>query len=163
MTYSGVLYWPLSTLSAARLSAPFFVLILAFIFLRELATKAQLVFLAFTLTGAAIMILNSPYSESDAERVAELGSATYLAYIFLFGETFGAAVGQVLMRKLRDLSNMTVSCYTNISSFCVFLTWTLLDGQDLKAHQEFDGIDWVALVSCSVCVVFAQVFYFVAL
>ena len=60
MIYSGVLYWPLTTLAAARLSAPFFVLILAYICLRELATRAQLIYLAFTLTGAAAMILNSP-------------------------------------------------------------------------------------------------------
>ena len=39
MTYSGVLYWPLSTLASARLSSSFFTLILAYIFLRELATR----------------------------------------------------------------------------------------------------------------------------
>ena len=72
------------------------------------------------------------------------------------------AVGQVLLRKLKNLSNMTVSCYTNLTSIPVFLIWALCAGDDLKAYQNFNTLDWITMVSVSVLLVFAQTLYFVA-
>ena len=92
-----------------------FTLVLACIFLREFATRTEYIYLSLTLTGAALVIANTPESENEETRIAELGSAAFIAYVTLFGEPFSMSVGQVLMRKLRTLSNWTVSCYTNLS------------------------------------------------
>ena len=105
--------------------------------------------------GASVMIIYSPESDTESSRIAALGSASYIAYIFLFGEPFGHALGQVLMRKLRNLSNMTVSCYTNLSSIFVFIIWASIAGQDLGVYQDFNTVDWLALISASILLVFA--------
>ena len=72
--------------------------------------------------------------ESEQGRLATLGSASFLAYLLLLGEPFGMAFGQVMMRKLRNLSNMTVSCYTNLSSLLIFSTAILITGDDVTAY-----------------------------
>ena len=67
------------------------------------------------------------------------------------------------MRSLRKLSNMTVSCYTNLSSIFLLLIWCLSAGKDVFAYEAFSAYDWLAMIACSVLLVFAQVLYFVSL
>ena len=110
------MFWPLTALAAARLAAPFIVIVLSCIFLREYATRTQLFFLFSTLSGAVLIVAAQPEGAADEERIATLGAASFAAYLYLFGEPFGMAVGQVLMRKLKNLSNMTISCYTKLFS-----------------------------------------------
>ena len=79
------MYWPLTTQAAAALAAPFLVVVLAYLILREIATMRIVFFLALTLTGACMIIFNSTVDAKDKARVAELGSASLLAYLVLFG------------------------------------------------------------------------------
>ena len=67
------------------------------------------------------------------------------------------------MRGLRQLSNKTVSCYSNLSSVVVFQIWILISGDDILYFQAFSVYDWLALISASVLLVLAQVCYFTAL
>ena len=95
--------------------------------------------------------------------MASLGTAGFLAYFYLFGEPLGMAVGQVMLRKLRNLSNMTVSCYTNLSSIPVFLIWCFCVGDNILGYESFGWKDWTVLCSVSILLVFAQNFYFISL
>ena len=156
------MYWPITTCATARLACPFFTLILACIFLREFSTRTQYIYLGLTLSGAAVVILNTPESESEMARVAELGGATILAYFLLFGEPLSMSIGQVLMRKLRKLSNWTVSCYTNLSQIIIYIPLALLIGTDLLVYQSFNWLDWVNMVLVSILQVFAQNLYFIS-
>ena len=153
--YTSVMFWPLTITAAARLTAPFVVLVLSSIFLREYASKTTLLLLVLTLSGASMIVFSSPISEEDYARIAALGSASFMAYVFLFGEPFLTGVGQVLMRGLRQLSNKTVSCYTNLASMLVFLVWILISGDDILYFQVFGVYDWLALISASVLLVIA--------
>ena len=94
--------------------------------------------------------------------MAELGSATFVAYIYLFGEPFSMSCGQILTRKLRNLSNMTVSCYTNLSQVCIYLPIALIMSLDLRVYEAFSTLDWITIVTVSVIHVFAQTLFFVA-
>ena len=67
------------------------------------------------------------------------------------------------MRGLRKLSVQTVSCYTNLSCSIIFTIWALCAGDDLIYFKAFTGLDWLALTSTSVLLVFAQNFYFMTL
>ena len=110
-----IMWWPLTTVASAGLARPFIVMILAAIILKEYVTYEQIGFLMMTLTGAMVMIFNSPIGENESVRIAALGSASYLAYVMLFVNPLCSAFGGILMRRLRKLSNLTVSCYTNLS------------------------------------------------
>ena len=81
----------------------------------------------------------------------------------LIGEPLVAAVGMVLMRSLRKLSNMTVSCYANLSTIFIQFVWVYSVGDDLFAYKAFDVYDWLAISACSVCLVFVQVLQMVAM
>ena len=81
------------------------------------------------------MIIFQPETETESARIATLGAASFLAYIYLFGEPFGHALGQVLMRRLRNLSNMTVSCYINLTSIFAFTLWAYLSDADLNTFK----------------------------
>ena len=83
--YSAVMYWPLSTQAAASLASPFLVVILAWLFLRELATLQTVFFLSLTLTGACMIVFNSSANAEDNARIVALGSASLIAYLVLFG------------------------------------------------------------------------------
>ena len=159
----SVMYWPLTVTSSARLAAPLMTVILACICLREFATPLQLVFLALTSGGAIMIVLSSPISEADQTRVATLGAATFMTYVFLFGEPFLNAVGTVMLRGLRKLSNHTVSCYNNLSSSFIFLFLAWQAGDNLLYFQEFNGLDWLALALVSILLVFAQNLYFASI
>lgn len=161
--YTSVMYWPLTVTASARLAAPVLTIMLACVFLREFATKLELLYLAITLSGAIMIVIYSPISEEDQVRMQALGSASFLAYVYLFGDPFGMAVGQVLLRRLRKLSDMTVSCYQNLVTTIIFMLVAYLAGDDLLYFTEFSAFDWLALVSVSVLLVFAQNFYFQAL
>ena len=67
------------------------------------------------------------------------------------------------MRTLRKLSNMTVSCYTNLSSIFVYLVWCLSADKDVFAYEAFSVYDWLAMIACSILLVFAQTLYLVSL
>ena len=79
------MYWPLSTQAAASLAAPFLVVILAYLILRELTTAQTVLFLTITVIGACMIIFNSTANSEDNARIVELGSASFLAYLVLFG------------------------------------------------------------------------------
>ena len=125
------MWWPLTTVASAALLSPFMAMILSAIFLKEFATYEQVGFLLMTLIGAIVMIFYTPESEEESLRIAALGSASVLAYVLLFLNPFVGAAGAVLMRKLRKLSNMTVSCYFNLSGICVYPILCLCIGYDL--------------------------------
>ena len=110
-----------------------------------------------------MVVLSSPISEVDQARVATLGAATFMAYVFLFGEPFLNAVGAVMLRGLRKLSNHTVSCYNNLSSSFIFLILAWQAGDNLLYFQAFNGLDWLALALVSILLVFAQNLYFVSI
>ena len=110
-----------------------------------------------------MVIFNSEINESDEARYDSLGSASFVAYLMLIGEPLVAALGMVLMRSLRKLSNMTVSCYANLSTIFVQFIWVLSIGDDLYAYKAFDVYDWLAISACSVCLVFVQVLQMVAM
>ena len=50
-------------------------------------------YLSLILGAALLIILNSPENPDDVARVASLGAASFIAYVFLFGEPIGMAVG----------------------------------------------------------------------
>ena len=110
-----------------------------------------------------MVIFNTETSEHDDTRLASLGSASFVAYLALIGEPFIVAIGQVLLRSMRELNNMTVSCYSNIIAFVVQFIWLAIAGDDFFAYRAFDVIDWLAITCCSVCLVFMQVLAFTAL
>lgn len=88
------MFWPLSTTAAARLATPFLTCILACIFLREFATKGQLSYITLVLLSAMLIVLNTPpRTDSEQAKIASLGAASFLAYVYLFGEPLGMAVG----------------------------------------------------------------------
>ena len=91
--YTSVMYWPLTTTASVRLAAPLMTILLAAIFLKEFATKPQLFFLFLTMGGAVMIVMSTPVSAEDSARMATLGSASFLAYIYLFGDPLGMAIG----------------------------------------------------------------------
>ena len=96
-------------------------------------------------------------------RIAALGSASFVTYLLLFSEPLGFAVGQVMNRKLRKLSNLTVSAYSNLVSIVLFFIWCVSAKEDLNAWSVYDVYDWIALITSSIFLVFAQILYFVSL
>ena len=60
--FTSVMYWPMTVAASARLIGPMITVVLSSIFLREFATKLQLLFLALTLGGAIMVIQSSPIS-----------------------------------------------------------------------------------------------------
>ena len=105
LLYTSIMYWPLTTTAAARLFAPLMVIILSYFFLRESTNLRTVGFLAITLAGACLIIFNTPENLEEAARIATLGSASFIAYIILIGEPICMSIGQVLLRKLRELGN----------------------------------------------------------
>ena len=110
-----------------------------------------------------MIIFNSETSDLDNTRMASLGSASFIAYLVLFGEPMIVAVGQVLTRSLRRLSNMTVSCYTNFSAILIQFVWVYFAGHDLYAYRDFSVYDTLALTAASIMLVFMQTLSFTAL
>lgn len=90
--------------------------------------------------GAVLIIYFTPESENEVSRVAELGAATFVVYLLLLGGPFSISVGQVLTRALRNLSNMTVSCYTNLSSMVLYIPIALLFHIDVLIFRDFDAL-----------------------
>ena len=88
--------------------------------------------------------------------------ASALAYVMLFTNPLLGAGGAVLMRKLRKLSNMTVSCYMNLSGAFFFMIIGLCMGSDLNTFHNFNKIDWLAMLAASIMFVFAFQLYFVS-
>ena len=67
--YSAVSYWPTTTCQAVMLSAPLLTLIMAWMYLGEVASRSEFSFLMMTLVGAAIIIMNP---SKDDERVSHV-------------------------------------------------------------------------------------------
>lgn len=63
--YTSVMYWPLTTTAAARLASPFLTLLLACIFLREFATKGQLLYISLVMGSAMLIVCNTPPRNAD--------------------------------------------------------------------------------------------------
>ena len=59
MLYANLLYWPLTTIGAARLATPFIALVIAYLFLGEYSSLKQFVCLLITLAGASLIIQNA--------------------------------------------------------------------------------------------------------
>ena len=156
------MYWPITTCAAARLSTPLFTILLSWVFLKEYATPMQLFLLGLSMYGAVLIITNSPKNEFDVARTAELGAATFAAYIYLIGEPFTQSVGQVLTRKLRNLSEMTVSCYTNLSSIALYIPIALLMHYDLSIYCEFGALEWTTMIIIGIMQVAMQILYFLS-
>mmetsp|Transcript_996 Transcript_996/g.1360 ORF Transcript_996/g.1360 Transcript_996/m.1360 type:complete len:154 (+) Transcript_996:547-1008(+) len=70
--------------------------------------------------------------------------------------------GQVLMRKLRELSTMTVSTYTNLSQIIIYIAIALIFKMNLTVYEAFDALDWVTMASIGILHVGAQTLFFVA-
>lgn len=72
-------------------------------------------------------------SEIEEAQINRVNSSNIiLAYICLFGEPISGAIGQILMRLLRNLKHpMTVGTYTNFSAIPVTIGLSLLFGQNL--------------------------------
>ena len=116
-----------------------------------------------TLGGAILIVYNSETSEEETVRITALGSASFITYLLLFSEPFMFALGQVLNRKLRKLSNITVTIYSNLACIFVFFFWCVIAEEDLNAWSAYDSYDWIALITSSIFLVFAQILYFMSL
>ena len=161
--YASAMYWPLTTASAARLAIPFMTFILACVILQEFAQPRVLIYTVLIVSFASMIIFNTESSDLDNTRIEALGSASIVAYLVLFGEPMIVACGQVLTRSLRRLSNMTVSCYTNLSAIFVQFIWVYIAGHDFYAYQNFTVFDTLALTAASIMLVFMQTLSFTAL
>ena len=92
IVYTALVYWSVTAQAAARLSAPVITVILSYFFLKEFASRSELLFLFLTLGSAILVVLGAPQSAEDKAKIESLGSASFIAYIFLIGEPFGNAV-----------------------------------------------------------------------
>ena len=109
---------------------------------------------------ASMVIFNSENSELDDMRV---DSASFIAYLALFGEPFIIAFGMVLMRSLRELNNMTVNTYTNLSAIFILFIWVISSGKDIYAYKAFGVYDWLVLSACSILVAISETLKFITI
>ena len=113
------------------LSAPLITLILAWLYLGEVASRSELLYLSLTLVGAAMVIFYPSEDDEKVTRVAQLGSASFIAYLILIAEPLSRAVAQVLTRRLRNIGPQTTTTYTNIIQIPVLLLCSRYTGVDL--------------------------------
>ena len=140
LLYASVMYWPTTTCSAMMLVAPLLSLMLAYIFLKETASRSELAFLTMTLIGAAIIVWR-PTDEQLLEKkqpILEISSAPLLAYLLLIGEPFCRASGQILTRHLRALGPQTCSFYTSLVQIPVLFAASHLLDIDLHVYRSFN-------------------------
>ena len=74
----------------------------------------------------------------------------------------GIATGQALNRTLRKINENTTSIYTNFISVFIWLAVLLAIGQDVGIFMEFNWIEWLAMVGCSLFTVLSMIFNFMS-
>ena len=161
VVFASAITWPLTTLGAARLSTPFFALILAAVFLKEFPNFRQLAVLVVIVSSAAVIVFSSTPQGEDSSTVT-IGTASFFAIVLLLGEPMLSAIGQALLRSLRKLNNMTASTYQSFASIIVSIVACLIVGDSMTRFMSFSAADWAMLVAISAGQLLMQVLLFTA-
>lgn len=109
INYSVTKYIPLTIISIISNLAPIIVIVLAFLILKEVIRKFDLVMMLLTLVGIFGVILGG---DSENEKSEEEPALPYLVlYILLMINPFLSAGGTIAMRKMKKFGDATVSWY----------------------------------------------------
>ena len=109
INYSVSKYIPLTIISIVSNLAPIIVIVLAFLILKEVIRKFDLIMMLLTLVGIFGVILGG---DSENEKSGEDPLFPYLVlYILLMINPFLSAGGTIAMRKMKKFGDATVSWY----------------------------------------------------
>ena len=91
------------------------------------------------------------------------GKDMTMPFIMLILNPIGLSIGQVLIRSMKKMNDMTISCWTNLGQIPFMVSITYLLGQDLSIIKEFSSTDWFCLIGMGIALVLAQKFNFKAM
>ena len=121
-------YFSLTVCQVAKTAAPFISLILAWFILNERTSCGRFALLTIACTGAFLVMFGAKPDIDSASSIQV--ESMLIPTVMLILSPLGPASGSILMRLLKRLSEMTVSCWTNFVSIPVMVIITYISGSD---------------------------------
>jgi len=141
--------------------APVIVVVMAFLVLKEVIRKFDLLMMMLTLVGIFVTILCGSSSNEDGS--SEPALPYYVLYILLLINPFLSAGGTVAMRKMKKSNKSVVSWYLQWALLITSAIVMLSIGLSFKVFAEFDWFSWVLAFIGGATTVYSETFRFKAL
>lgn len=131
-----------------------FIIIFAYIILKERSSLALLAMLAISLAGTTLVIFGE---ESGG---AEGYDRHVYDYLILLVTPVLIAMGIIAMRNMRKMHESVVTTYMNSTLLVVMLIVVFASGSDLSPWSQFSWLHWGFLVLLALANVGTQIFRF---
>ena len=128
---------PLTIISVVNNLSPIIVLVLAFLILKEVIRKFDMLMIVLTLVGIFGVIFGGSNTTGDDGKVQP--NLPYIVlYIALLISPFLTAGGQIAMRKMKKFNSQVVSWYLQWSVVISSAIFMLALGNSFTIYAEFD-------------------------
>ena len=151
-------YFPMNYQASVQAIAPFLVLLASALFLREYPTMMQFATLMIVVSLNTCFILcgENPLDQVAENRPEWSDSERRFAWTCLICMPISGAMGQILMRAMRDLDEMTVGFYGNFMQLSVTPLILLAQHTPVTYIFEFTPAIIVLIVVCGVLIMLQQ-------
>ena len=171
--FAALRYFSMTTNQAVRLATPFVAVTLAYVLLGEATNMKNCLVIILTVTAVSFVVVGehslvmeateeAPVTDDGEQSFEYSPLFVWYCYFALVMVPVGIATGQVILRSIRGLPEMTVTSYANFTQFFVMLGLVPLFGGDLSFFKQFTPWIWFCMFCAASFLVFAQVFKFKA-
>lgn len=161
INYSVTKYIPLTIISVVSNLAPIIVIVMAFLILKEVIRKFDIIMMLLTLVGIFAVILGGD-SVNNGE--GDDPALPYLVlYIALMINPFLSAGGTIAMRKMKKFNDSVVSWYMQWAVLFTSVIIMLATGLSFTIYNEFDWVSWVLAFLTGATSVYSETMRFKAL
>lgn len=161
INYSVSKFIPLTIISVVANLAPLIVVVLAFLILKEVIRKFDLLMMMLTLLGIFGVIFggNAENEDTDAQPLFPY----YVLYILLMINPFLSAGGTIAMRKMSKFSDSVVSWYMQWSVLISSAIIMAASGLSFTIYGQWGWYSWVLAFLTGVTSVYSETMRFKAL
>ena len=161
INYSVTKYLPLTLISVVQNMSPIIVIVLAFLILKEVVRKFDILMMLLTLVGIFGVIIGGDATNTDEE--SQPLFPMWVLYVLLLCNPFLSAGGTIAMKKMAKFSDTTVSWYLQWSIGSTSAIVMLIFGIPFTIYNDWDWISWLLAFLAGATSVLSSVMRFKAL
>lgn len=161
INYSVTKFIPLTIISVVANLAPIIVVVLAFLILKEVIRKFDLLMMMLTLLGIFGVIFGGDNENEDTDETPLF--PYFVLYILLMINPFLSAGGTIAMRKMSKFSDSVVSWYMQWSVLISSAIIMAATGLSFTIYGDWDWYSWVLAFLTGATSVYSETMRFKAL